>query len=738
MSREPCERMRDRGDNRLMRPLAPSGAGVAVLAALGISAAIAQAVLIREAMAALGGSELAWGAVLALWLAGMGLGSWVGARWPGPRLAALGPLVVLALAGLGAVLIRSAAFLTGAGVGETGTAWHGAWLWALAVLAPAVAGGWCFPAAAILLTPEGDAGLAYALESGGAMAAGLAFTFLLAPHGSAVSVCVAAGACGAAWLVARRMSWLAVLPLLAGLALAGPADRTLAHVGWRLSGRLGTLSDWRETRMERVELAAGRPSALYEDGRLAAVFPDPYGTAARAHLILLLHPHPDRVLVVGGVADGTFVTMLGHPVTRLLACEEDAELAAALPRWFGRSFSDALADTRLTVAVGDPLRVIRRGGSWDLIVLTDPDPTTLRRGRTRTLEFFQACASSLTPGGVFVVRVGVGDTYLGGGGGRLLAVLCATLRQVFPAVSAVPGEEVLLVASRAAGGFAIDPITLLTRWRGLGVRDPDFDPGVLPVLLDPGRAVPLGDFLRGTNAPVNTATHPRAVLLAAALHEARGAPPILTAARALEGRSPSPLAACLVVIVAILVVRGAGGAALGIEAGAVVGFASMGWWLLLLACWQGTMGSVYGEVGALSAAFMAGAVGGAVVGRRWLSPTERPLACVVGAGALISLVIATGAPLEFPRTTIVPLLLLGGGLTGAAFPAVSALAGRRAARVGAGRGFAADEAGAAAAALVAGLLVVPWAGIPAGGAMIAILQVGTAGALVVAARHRHG
>ena len=104
---------------------------------------------------------------------------------------------------------------------------------------------------------------------------------------------------------------------------------------------------------------------------------------------------------------------------------------------------------------------------------------------------------------------------------------------------------------------------------------------------------------------------------------------------------------------------------------------------------------------------------------------------------MLSLVIATGAPLELPRTTIVPLLALGGALTGAAFPAVAALSSQRSGGGGAGRGFAADEIGAAAAALVVGLLIVPWAGIPVGGVMIAILQAGGAGALLVAARRPH-
>ncbi len=381
---------------------------------------------------------------------------------------------------------------------------------------------------------------------------------------------------------------------------------------------------------------------------------------------------------------------------------------------------------------------MRRHGPWDLIVLFDGDPTTLRHDRTRTVEFFRACARALNKGGVLVVRVGVGDTYLGGAGGRLLAVTAATLREAFPQALALPGEEVLLVAGVKGARLSTAPDVLVERWRRRGALDPEFGPEMIPLLVDPGRAATLEAFLAGRSAPVNRAQHPRAVLLAAALHEARGSPPLLAAARALEAGSTVPLLLCLTVVLAVLVVRGVHGASLGVDAAAVVGFASMAWWLLLLAGWQATMGSVYAEVGALSAAFMAGLVGGSAAARRWSLAGPRYLAGVLTAGAGVSLLIATGAPLAWPRTTIVPLLLLAGLLTGAAFPAVASLAGRGETRRGAGRGFAADEAGAGLAALTVGLLVLPWAGMTAVGLGIALLQGGCAAALALSARRGRG
>lgn len=706
----------------------PNGPDV-VLLALGFAAGVAQAVLLREAMAALGGSELAWGAVLAAWLAGMGLGSWLGVRRPVGRLAAAVPVVVLLLAGAGVVLLRALPVLVGAGAGESGATWRGSWVWLAAVLPAAVAGGWAFPTLVRPGDTRAGAGLAYALEGGGALLGGFAFTFLLASFGSAAALLAAAGVTAAAVLAVHRRALAAVLALAAAVAVAVPANRGLARLGWWASGRVGALGDWRETAQQRLELATTAPVALYGDGRLLATYPDPYRVAPRAHLALLLHPRPRRVLAVGVLADGGLEELLRHPVERVDVVEEDPALVTVVPAWLGPPVERALADPRVVVHRTDPLRVVPRGGPWDVIVLFDGDPVTLRHGRTRTAEFFRACADALAPDGVVVVRVGVGDTYLGGVGGRLLAVLGATLRSALPAVTAVPGEEVLLLGSRAP--VDLDAGVLAGRFDERGLGPDAFDPALLEVLLDPGRQAPLAGFLAAARAPANRAAHQRAVVLAAALAEGRGNPPLLRAAAALESRAPLPLLVLLLAVVAVVPLRAAAGARLGVESAALIGLCSMGWWLLLLSCWQSTVGAVYAEVGALSGAFMGGSVAGALLARRRVIGRHH-LAAVFAAGSAMSLVIAAGLPLALPRVAVVPLLVLAGALTGAAFPAVARRLAPGDARSGAGRGFAADEIGAAVGALLVGLIAIPWAGMTAVAVGLAVLTAVTAASLWLA------
>jgi hypothetical protein len=696
---------------------------------LGVATVVAQALLLREAMAAMGGSEMAWGTVMALWLLGMGLGSRVGAATGSERFARILPVVVLATAGLGIVLFRAAPALIGAASGETLTTASAIWLWILAVTPTAFAGGLAFPILAGTLGTSGG-GRAYAIEATGMLAGGTLLSVILIGFGTTVALCLTLAVVTAA-VVWRRNRVIAFTIMVAGTLLAPIAADSLAQAGWVWSGNPGELHDWRETRLQRLEVSDGPPTAIFADGRLIASYPDRYETLPRAHLAMLLHPNPARVFAVGCVTDGSAEAMARHPVESLVVVEEDPVLLRKIPDWYGVDMAAALQKPNVRSVTSDPLRALSGSGPWDLVILRDGDPTTLRRNRTRTLEFLRRCRVHMNPDGILVMRVAVSDTYLGGAAGQLVATLATTLREVFPQLSALPGGEILLIAGGPEAQLDLDTDRLSDRLRSRGLEGSELIPEMIPLFLDPERAATLRAWLE-SEARLNTISHPRAVMLAGGLHEARSKPAVLPLLLELERRGAWPLAAALGIAVISLLAMSFSPRPPVFTTAATVGFGSMGWWLLLIATWQATRGSVYSEIGVLTAIFMAGLAGGAGLACKWPHPARRlPLA--LAAGAALSLLIAGGVAIHFPRAAVPMLLIAGGGLTGMAFPGLTVLSGQTSRRA-AGIAFAADEAGAAIGALVVGIIAIPWAGLTATAIGLAVLYLAAIPSVVIALR----
>jgi spermidine synthase len=154
----------------------------------------------------------------------------------------------------------------------------------------------------------------------------------------------------------------------------------------------------------------------------------------------------------------------------------------------------------------------------------------------------------------------------------------------------------------------------------------------------------------------------------------------------------------------------------------------MGWWLLSMAAWQLTRGSVYSEIGALTAIFMAGLAAGAFWATRSPNPHRR-LPIILIAAAALSAVFAAGLPIRFPLLVLPSALGAGGLLTGASFPAMVELSGGTLRR-GAGAIFAIDEIGAATAAVAIGLITLPVLGLATTATILAAFQLAAIPAVI--------
>jgi len=690
-----------------------------VIVLLGASAAVLQVTALRELVTVFAGSELDLGITLACWLAAVGAGSAAGGRLRSAH--ALGAAVLAAgllaqpLLGL-AFTVRTLLDLSpGEVLSPAGTVAGTA-----AVLTPfCLLLGVQFPLAVRAL--GGRAGQAYLLEAAGACAGGLLFTFLLAGRAGAPEVLAAVALLhvllGAVLLKRAAVLVLLVLPLAVHAGLAGgraapvPGDRELVE---RRESRYGVIEVYRD----RGQLN------FFAAGRFQYAYPDRETEELRTHIPLALHQRPERVLLVGGSPAG-LREVLKHGVGRADLVELDPALLDLSRERLAPDDRALLDDGRVRTVADDARRFIRslEPGSYDLIVLNLPEPTTANLNRCYTAEFFTEARRALRPGGVITVTLPASFGYVGKRMQRANGAVFQALAAAFPAI-ACSSEEYGLLAGSDAPLNATPPV-LRQRLAGRGVRTEVLPLSVLDDAFAPDRVQAHRTRLEAVRE-VNRDSRPVAYLahVQVWIEQQRGSVLLMLAD---HGRL-----VLFVVLAALVGTAGAFWKRRGAEAYSVflAGYGSLSVSLVILIAYQSAFGSVYERIGLLTAVFMAGTAAGARFGR----DTARPLALLTGLEAS-AVVLFACAPVFFKHEALFLLLNgLTGALGGAVFSAAIALQGGGDPAGPAGRLYGLDLAGSFLGALLSAMITVPLIGLYPAVLLVVLLKLASL-ALLVSLRH---
>jgi spermidine synthase len=147
------------------------------------------------------------------------------------------------------------------------------------------------------------------------------------------------------------------------------------------------------------------------------------------HFPALVHPRPRSVLVVGcgaGVTAGSFVL---HPdVERIVICEIEPLISKVVARLFGQENYNVLDDPRVTVVIDDARHYILTTRERFDIITSDPiHPWIKGSAMLYTKEYFELCKRHLNPGGVITQWVPLYESTLDAVKSEL-----ATFFDVFP------------------------------------------------------------------------------------------------------------------------------------------------------------------------------------------------------------------------------------------------------------------------------------------------------------------
>jgi spermidine synthase len=418
-----------------------------LIVATGVSAVVAQLLLIREFLALFRGNEFVIALILFNWLFLGGCGTLLARMTSGrggsrPLLAWLS-LALISLSVLQIPLIRflrEALFIHGASVG-----FYPTFAFILATMLPyCLLVGFLLPYALFVLRREapGYPGtMAYMADILGDVGGGALFTFVLVYLVTPLQAQVLAGLpllLGTVLLFAGRARWgwlcrsLLVLPLFgAALYWEHPS----------LARPEGELVHYQESRYGRIEVYRDRGQyTLFRDGLPA--FSDQNRSRAEEviHYPLAQLERVGRVLLIG-------------PESGML--EEVARYGPSEVDWV--ELDPALSETELRYGlitkIGNLRQIHQDGRAWlaasdrryDAIIMNLPEPDTFQVNRFFTAEFFAVVRRHLAPGGVFSLGMEGYDNLLGAAQRHKLSSVYNTAGQYFAHRLLLPGGSVYLL-----------------------------------------------------------------------------------------------------------------------------------------------------------------------------------------------------------------------------------------------------------------------------------------------------
>jgi spermidine synthase len=121
-----------------------------------------------------------------------------------------------------------------------------------------------------------------------------------------------------------------------------------------------------------------------------------------AHVPLLSHPDPKRVLIIGGGDGGTLREVLKHPgLERCDLCEIDGEVIQAAKEYLPQT-AESFDHPKAHIEVGDGLAFVKKAeASYDVILVDSSDPEGPALGLFGR-EFYSDVFKALGPGGLVV------------------------------------------------------------------------------------------------------------------------------------------------------------------------------------------------------------------------------------------------------------------------------------------------------------------------------------------------
>lgn len=705
---------------------------------IGFISILGQVVILRELNVAFFGVELIYILALAVWMLGSAIGAALGRRDFLPALSHISLLWITfaILLPLDAAFIRGSRVLFGGVPGAYLSFFQQMVLLALALFPVSFLPGLLFQWAARRYVAGGKTlARAYAIESAGGLAGGLAATLLLklGVQNFSIALLCSFVSLGAFFLYRDKKASRFILA--GGLAVAA----IILLAGWKSSAIDRRLSAWnhpflvvsRDTPYSRVTITArGGQVAVFENDALTF---ESEGTAAEefVHLAMLQRPDPQTVLVLGGGGEGIITELLYHPLQQIDYVELNRVWIDLARNYLPEDIRQSLQAGNLRIIFADPrkfLRVSRASPrasmappeerpAYDVILVSMPEPASGQANRFYTREFFEQCAARLNPGGILAFRLRSAENLWSPQLARRNGSIFRALASVFPETVVLPGVTNLFIASPAP--LERNPEILGGRLAEKNLPARMVTPPYVRYLYTNDRFSRVAEVLAKSPAPVNSDARPVCYQYTIAIWLSKFFPALAQLDLSPSGRAGKYMLLFSVAAIILLLLARRKLALRRMALAGIAGFLGMVTETLVILQYQVHHGVLYQNIGILLMAFMGGLALGAFATEAYLRnhsgniPRLRRTGMGLSGGfVLANLLFAAGFGAEMLRGLLSAAILLGiAGFLVAGIFSLASLYRVENRQAVISPLYSADLAGGCAGSILASLVLIPLAGL---------------------------
>ena len=333
--------------------------------------------------------------------------------------------------------------------------------------------GFFFPPIVTLLSRsyrEKSGGVIYLVESLGAFAGGMLFSFILIDVLNPLGTISLLMAMSLALFVVRfgrkRLLPLLVLPALLFYNSDG-LERDFFKFVWNRT-QSSTLIRYDRTRYQTIHLGFNEQQiSVYGDGILYYTIPDRHESRQLFHLVQSLRngSSKDDVLIFGAGPGSLPYNLLRTELSSLSYFEIDPKLYRTIEPYRIRFYRTGPEDNRLSVISQDLRYHLKTSPEkYDMIVCFPPVPHNANLNRFYTAEFYAMCRDRLKEGGIFITSLGGFSSYMEGEQREYISSIYKSFTAHFPYHMRTSGDPIYLIGAGSPGALPKSPAKLLANY----------------------------------------------------------------------------------------------------------------------------------------------------------------------------------------------------------------------------------------------------------------------------------